>query len=220
MAKINNVALNTINTAKEVTMEHVSISRGNSKMGKIQSVSTPACSTCRPVAPCYKKCYARRMAARRDNTANAYKRNLRILLNDPEQYWREVEAAIMLSRFFRFHVSGDIPNGEYFSRMIDVAKRNPHCEILCFTKQYEIVNAELDKGTKLPENLHILFSAWPGLEMPNPYELPEAHIIFRNGTTTASDGAKWCGGNCSDCAKTGCGCWTVHEGEQILLSEH
>ena len=40
----------------------------------------------------------------------------------------------MLSRFFRFHVSGDIPNTTYLCRMVEVAKRNRHCEILCFTK--------------------------------------------------------------------------------------
>ena len=202
---------------------NVSISRGNSKMGNIQSVSLPAILTCRPDAPCFKKCYAVRMEKRRENVRDAYANNLEVLTKEPETYWREVEAAIMVSRFFRFHVSGDIPNADYLRNMIAVARRNPHCDILCFTKKYQLVNEELDKGTELPGNLHLIFSVWPGLDVVNPYQLPEAHIIFKNGFTTASDGAKWCGGNCTECGTErwgNGGCWKLHNGEQILFLEH
>ena len=201
-------------------MKRVCISKGNTKMGPIQSVSLPAWTTCRPDAPCYKKCYAARLERLRSNVKDADERNLKILLEDPDRYWREVEAAIMVSRFFRFHVSGDIPDATYLRKMVEIAKRNQHCEILCFTKKYEIVNGELERGMEIPDNLHLLFSAWPGLEMPNPHDLPEAHVIFKDGTTTAADGAKWCGGNCTDCARVGCGCWTLHAGEQVLFIEH
>lgn len=201
-------------------MKNVSISKGNIKMGTIQSVSLPAWVTCRPDAPCFKKCYAAKIERLRPNVKEAYENNLTILTEEPERYWREVEAAIMLSRFFRFHVSGDIPNTDYLHQMIEIAKRNQHCEILCFTKRYEMVNEELQKGTEIPANLHLIFSVWLGLEAPNPYNLPEAHVIFRDGTTTASDGAKWCGGNCTECAKAGCGCWTLCPGEQVLFKEH
>ena len=110
-----------------------SISKGNEKLGSIQSVSLPSGTTCRP-CDCIKKCYARRIERRRPSVEVAYKTNLRVLTENPDVYWREVEAAIMLSRFFRFHVSGDIPNTTYLCRMVEVAKRNRHCEILCFTK--------------------------------------------------------------------------------------
>ncbi len=97
-------------------MSMLSISRGNSKMGGIQSVSLPSGTTCR-VCGCHSKCYARRMERLRPNVSNAYQRNLQVLQSDPNTYWREVEAAIMLSRYFRFHVSGDIPDSDYFSQM-------------------------------------------------------------------------------------------------------
>ena len=197
----------------------VKISKGNSKMGSISSVSLPAIATCR-VCDCYTKCYARRLARFRPSMRKSYENNLEILENDPELYWREVEAAIMLARFFRFHVSGDIPNPTYFRRMLGVAKRNPHCDILCFTKRYDIVNAAINHGATIPGNLHLIFSAWPGLEMENPYEFPTAHVRFRDGTTTASSYAKECGGNCTNCAKTAEGCWSLKSGQEVVFNEH
>lgn len=197
----------------------VSISKGNEKMGSIQSVSLPSGITCR-VCDCSKKCYAKRIEQRRKSVRDAYQNNLNILNTEPETYWREVEASIMMSRFFRFHVSGDIPDATYLCRMVEIAERNKHCEILCFTKKYDIVNNLLLCGIKIPNNLHMIFSAWQGLKMENPNNLPEAHVRYRDGTTTASPGAKECGGNCTECAITDDGCWTLKRGEQVVFNEH
>lgn len=200
-------------------MSEISISSSNKKMGGISSVSLPSVVTCRECA-CQKKCYARKLERLRPIVAKAYKRNLDVLQSDPDTYWREVEAAVMLSRFFRFHVSGDIPDGHYLRRMVGVAQRNQHCHILCFTKKYELVNEYLSGGEVFPGNLHIILSAWTGLEMQNPFLLPEAHVRYRDGSTTAKDGAKNCGGNCSECACTDDGCWTLKSGEQVIFNEH
>ena len=200
-------------------MSEVSISSANKKMGKISSVSLPSVVTCRKCA-CQQKCYARKLERLRPAVAAAYKRNLDVLQSDPDTYWREVKAAIMLSRFFRFHVSGDIPDITYLIRMVDVAQRNQHCQILCFTKKYELVNDYLSGGAVLPSNLHMILSAWTGLEMQNPFLLPEAHVRYRDGSTTARDDAKLCGGNCTECACTDDGCWTLQRGEQVIFNEH
>ena len=188
-------------------------------MGSIQSVSLPAGLSCGGY-DCIKKCYARRIEQRRPSVKAAYEKNLRILNEKPDVYWREVEAAIMLSRFFRFHVSGDIPNALYLCKMTEVADRNQHCEIMCFTKRYDLVNSFLLCGMKIPKNLHIIFSVWPGITMANPNELPEAHIRFRDGTTTAHKNAIECSGNCTECAITDGGCWTLQNGEQVVFDEH
>ena len=83
----------------------VSISNGNAKMGAIPSVSLPPCTTCNPNAPCFKKCYAVKLARRYKTVANAYERNLDILKTDSSAYWLQVKSAAMTTRFFRFHVS-------------------------------------------------------------------------------------------------------------------
>ena len=200
-------------------MGTVKISKGNSKLGQIPSVSLPSIKTCRNCA-CREKCYAQKLERLRPSVKNAYEHNLGVLLSDPTTYWREVEASVMMSRFFRFHVSGDIPNAAYLENMVAIAGRNSHCEILCFTKRYEIVNEFIQKNGELPSNLHMIFSGWVGLDMANPFSLPEAHVRYRDGSTTARDDAVECGGNCTECALTEGGCWNLQKGQQVVFNEH
>lgn len=199
---------------------NVKISAGNSKMGTIPSVSLPSGVTCVPNCKCTTKCYAKRIERLRSSVRQAYQHNYELLINKPDTYWREVEASIMMSRFFRFHVSGDIPNSTYFEHMVNIAERNIHCEILCFTKKYEIVNNHLAKGRVIPANLHIIFSGWRDFKMENPYKLPEAHVRYKDGYTTAREDAQNCTGNCTECATTDCGCWVIKCGEQVVFDEH
>ena len=199
----------------------IKISPGNIKMGSIPSVSLPAGVTCRKNCLCYPKCYAHKIERLRKSVREAYESNYRLLIEDPDTYWREVNATVMLNRYFRFHVSGDIVDMDYLENMVKVAKENPHCQILCFTKQYELVNEWLDNNEEgFPSNLHIIFSVWDGMECPNPHNLPEAHVRYRDGHTTAREDAYECGGNCSDCAVVECGCWVLENGEQIIFNEH
>ena len=200
-------------------MGTVKISKGNSKLGAIPSVSLPSIKTCRNCA-CQEKCYAQKLERLRPSVKHAYEHNLGVLLNDPTTYWREVEASVMMSRFFRFHVSGDIPNAAYLENMVAVAGRNAHCEILCFTKRYEMVNEFIQKNGELPSNLHMIFSGWIGLDMANPFSLPEAHVRYRDGYTTAREDAIECGGNCTECALTEGGCWNLQKGQQVIFNEH
>lgn len=200
-------------------MGTVKISKGNSKLGAIPSVSLPSIKTCRNCA-CQEKCYAQKLERLRPAVRNAYQHNLEVWLKDPETYWREVEASIMMSRFFRFHVSGDIPSFKYLVNMVAIAKRQPHCEILCFTKKYNLVNEFIEQGGELPSNLHMIFSGWVGLEMANPFSLPEAHVRYRDGSTTAREDAIECSGNCTECALTEGGCWNLQKGQQVVFNEH
>lgn len=197
----------------------ISISNGNIKMGRIPSVSLPAIITCRKDCKCREKCYAAKIERLRPNVKAAYLHNLKMLREQPEVYWRQVEAVIMMSRFFRFHVSGDIPDREYFEKMVEVSARQSHCKILCFTKRYDIVNGFVADGGIIPKNLKIVFSPWEGLPMENPYHFPEAHVRYKDGTTTARPDAKKCPGNCTECAKVDVNCWVLKKGEQILFDE-
>lgn len=200
-------------------MGTVKISPGNSKLGAIPSVSLPAIKTCR-CCDCNKKCYALKLERLRRTVREAYQHNLEVLTYNNDTYWREVEATIMMSRFFRFHVSGDIPDFDYLGHMVEIAKRNPHCEILCFTKKYELVNEFMDLCGEFPLNLHMILSGWVNLPMVNPHNLPEAHVRYRDGTTTARADAIPCNGNCTVCATTDGGCWALKNGEQVVFDEH
>ena len=198
----------------------ISISRGNIKMGAIPSVSLPACTTCNPKAPCFKKCYALRLEHRYKNVAAAYSNNLAILQEDPGAYWLQVKAAAITTRFFRYHVSGDIPNVGYFADMVQTARDLPGTTFLAFTKQYTIVNKYLDimGADAIPGNLKILFSNWGAWKCENPYNLPVCEVVLK-GSEPAPNW-KICGGNCTECACRGVGCWELKNGETIAIFEH
>ena len=201
----------------------VSISKGNTKMGAIPSVSLPPIITCPTGCPCAKKCYAAKLCRLRPSVREAYARNLEILKADPATYWLQVKAAASMTRYFRFHVSGDIPSEIYFADMVQIARELPNTQFLAFTKRYDIVNNHLDImeeiGAKLPENLHVIFSEWgEGWTVPNPYNLPTAAVIFKG--QEPHDDWKVCGGNCTECACRGVGCWELKKGETIAFYEH
>ena len=195
----------------------VSISKGNSKMGYIPSVSLPPIITCANGCTCAKKCYAAKLCRIYANTRKAYARNLDILKNDMDNYFTQVKAAAMVTKYFRFHVSGDIYDMNYLDRMVKLAKELPGTTFLAFTKQYNFVNNFLQYAA-IPDNLKIIFSEWPGMKMHNPYNLPVAHVIFKG--STPADNWKICGGNCSKCACQGVGCWELKKGEHIAFYEH
>jgi hypothetical protein len=197
---------------------NVSISQGNSKMGAIPSVSLPACITCNPAAPCFKLCYAAKISRLYKNTAAAYQWNLDILKTDPAAYWLQVKAAAITARFFRFHVSGDIPSAEYFAQMVKLAEELPSTNFLAFTKQYTIVNEYISNGGAIPSNLKIIFSNWGAWKCENPYNLPVCEIILKGNDPAPN--WKICGGNCTACACAGIGCWELKNGETIAIYQH
>jgi hypothetical protein len=195
----------------------VSISPGNRKMGFIPSVSLPPIVTCASGCACCKKCYAAKMCRIYPSVRNAYNRNLDILKNDIDGYFLQVKAAAMVTKYFRFHVSGDIPDMNYLDRMVKLAEELPGTTFLAFTKRYAFINNFLQYAS-LPDNLKIILSEWPGMALDNPHNLPVAHVIFK-GEEPAADW-KICGGNCSECACRGVGCWELKAGEHIAFYEH
>lgn len=196
----------------------ISISTGNSKMGAIPSVSLPPVITCPKGAPCAKKCYAAKLCRIYSTVRNAYQRNLDILNNDFNGYFEQVLKAARMTKYFRWHVSGDIIGYSYFANMVDIANQLPDTQFLAFTKNYDVVNSDIMYDGKLPENLKIIFSEWGDQQPDNPHNLPTAAVIFK-GTTPAPNW-KICGGNCTQCACQGVGCWELKQGETIAFYEH
>ena len=201
-----------------MNQQKVSISHGNRKMGEIPSVSLPACVTCNPDAPCFKECYASKIERIYKTAAAAYNRNLDILNTDWNSYWEQVRRAVSMSRYFRFHVSGDIPNAAYFKEMVITARQYPNTTILVFTKQFDIVNHYIDVFGTLPNNLKVIFSNWGKWKCNNPYKLPMCEVIFKGDKP--ADQWKICGGNCTECACRGVGCWELKNNETIAIYKH
>lgn len=196
----------------------VSISPGNTKMGAIPSVSLPAGKTCPHDCPCFPDCYARRLCAMRPTMRNAYENNFEIWRDDPDSYFDAVRKAAAITRFFRWHVSGDMPNESYFENMVVIAQALPKTDFLCFTKRYGIVNAWVAAHGLPPRNLHLIFSAWRNYPMENPFSFPVCRVLYKD--ETPASGQQLCTGNCTACALTDCGCWTLQKGETICIPKH
>lgn len=196
----------------------VSISTGNRKMGQIPSVSLPPIVTCKNCATCAKKCYAAKLCRIYKSVREAYENNLNILKADRNEYFEQVKAAARMSRYFRFHVSGDIIDVDYLDRMVKTARELKGTEFLAFTKNYEDVNKYFENHRK-PANLHLIMSLpFDGATIENPHNLPTAAVILKGSEPKAS--YKVCGGNCSECACKGVGCWELKKGETIAFYEH
>ena len=202
--------------------KEVSISKGNSKMGAVPSISLPPIVTCPAGCPCAKKCYAAKICRLRSGVRAAYDRNLEIYRNDPAAFEMQVKAAACVTRFFRWHVSGDIPNMDYLKMMARIARELPGTKFLAFTKRYSIVNDWISANGPLPENLQIVFSLWDSawnVRVHNPHDLPLAAVIFRD-VEPPVEYTKICPGNCVECAARGIGCWELKKGEVIAFHEH
>ena len=202
----------------------IHISAGNAKLGAIMNISLPPVTTCHNCSSCKHYCYAVRSYNRFTDTAAGWNENYMLFLTDPDRYFNDISKAVKTQRFFRWHVSGDIVNHNYFMGMIKVAIENPKVEFLAFTKAYQIVNAAIEAGAVIPSNLHLLFSAAPGVDMPNPYNIPECHINFADpAQNTYCGGAEYeyhCTGNCTECAINGCGCFFLKPGDVTIINQH
>ena len=201
-----------------IDVNRISISSGNTKMGAIRSFSLPPIQTCPKNCPCAAKCYAAKICRLRPSVRNAYQRNFEALQNDPQSVFEQLDREMKMQRYFRFHVSGDFYNYEYFSSVVELVRQNPSCNVLAFTKQFEIVNEWMEKHGALPQNFKLIFSEWGNMEVNNPNDLPQSAVIFKG--TEADHSWKICGGNCFECACRGVGCWVLQSGETIAFYEH
>lgn len=204
--------------AMDITDRHIKLSYGNRKTGSlVPSISLAPILDCRNCAACAKGCYAIRnimcYGASREMVAN----NSAIAHGDLPRYFSELNAAVKFVRFLRIHVSGDIISPAYLTGMVDVAIKNPHCQFLAFTKCYDFVNDYLDDHAEgFPENLHIIFSEWRGVDVPNPHNLPTSRPVWKGEKVEGI----MCPGSCSECAAFNRGCWTLKKGERILFEAH
>ena len=148
----------------------VTISGGNRKLGDIMNVSLVPIECCPRGIPCSKACYALKAYRMYPSTRKAWTTNAWLARNEPEIYFAQIAECIAAAqpRYFRWHVAGDILNLGYLRQMCRIAAENQYTQFLAFTKAFDIVN-EYENARKLPCNLSIIFSAWPGMNIDNPH---------------------------------------------------
>lgn len=180
------------------------ISKGNTKLGKIPNVSLPPVVTCNGCEnTCSHKCYAQKFYKMWPTVRKAWDTNWAEYQEDSTGFFLSIREQLRKSkpRFFRWHVGGDVPDYNYFSGIVVTAEELPNTKFLLFTKQYDIVNKWVAANGigALPNNLQLVFSMWPGVEVDNPYGFKCAWM--QDGTETrVPESAFECGGSCVDCS--------------------
>lgn len=200
------------------------ISITNSKLGNnIPSINLPPIITCRKDAPCKKGCYALKGNWLFKNVKNSLQSNLEDFQNDSKKFFNDIidylSNGLTTFKYFRWFGSGDIVNEDFFDGMIKVAKKCKQTKFLCFTKKYEIVNAYLASGKKIPSNLKVIFSAWDkDFKVDNPFQLPMAYIEFKQAERNADipEMAIPCTGDCSKCLA----CWSLNKSQAVRFKQH
>ena len=202
---------------------HVKLQNGNSKTGRIvNTVSLIPIVDCANCNQCKTKCYDIRNDCLYPSVQNDRARNSAIHRLDRERYWREIEEQVIAYRVYalRINVGGDVDFMD-MAMIREMAERNRKTEFLFFTKNYADANLFLEKYPELPENMHMIFSRWEGMECDNRNNMPEAHILWKDGSTTAPHyGAYYCQGDCTDCLISGEGCWKLKKGEHVVFNAH
>jgi len=198
----------------------VSISFGTLKMGAIPSVNLPPIISCGNCSLCQHDCYALRPYRRHKNTRRAWNQNWSIYQENIGQYFGDIKDFILGRKkppeLFRWHVGGDIPSQNYMEGVGLAADMFPGTRFLCFTKMYFIVENHIDVYGDLPDNLSIVLSAWPGMRMHNPHDLPVAWM--QDGSEVrVPDDCLLCTNTCEDCAA----CWGLRQiGKDVCFDKH
>lgn len=207
---------------KDLENIHVKLQQGNSKTGKnVYTVSLIPIADCTNCMECMRECYDIINVCFQPSVQKDRARNSAIHHMDIERFWQEVDYGIKANyvQTLRLNIGGDIIADDlpYINK---IAKENPKCQILFFTKTYNAVNNYLDKNSFEP-NIHCIFSAWKNTEMDNKHNLPVSHVLYEDGTTTAPEyGSHYCQGNCSGCFYNEEGCFTLKKGESVIFPAH
>jgi len=200
---------------------NVKISKGNSKMGEVMSVSLPPILSCGKALPCFKGCYADKLSRLRPVVKAAWANNWKMVMTDRDRYMAQIHVVIAVGKppLFRWHVAGDIPDFAYLADLRLIATWTPDTNHLVFTKKYDLVRLLSEKHMDLPENLSIVLSMWPGLEIPGGLtrRYPKAWMRDkRNPDNRIPEDAKECDGGCETCGL----CWKMKDGESVVFTKH
>lgn len=208
---------------KDIENVHVKLQQGNSKTGKnVYTVSLIPIADCgHNCKECKKECYDVINVCFQPAVQNDRARNSAIHRLDINRFWEEVSCGIKYHcvQALRLNVGGDII-AEDLPYINKIAKENPKCDILFFTKTYEAVNDFLD-ANKFEPNVHCIMSAWKNTLMENKHNLPVSHVLYADGSTTApAYGSYYCQGNCAHCHYNEEGCFKLKENESVIFPAH
>ena len=133
---------------KPVNQLKLSVSKGNSKIGKVLNISLAPIVTCCNCVKCMYFCYDIKACLAYPSALLARARNTALFMLSRDEYFNQLHK-VMASRkknfYLRFHVSGEIVDYNHFERMINTALLFPYYRIWTYTKNYYVVNEWIRK---------------------------------------------------------------------------
>ena len=124
--------------------EEVYISPGNTKLGSIPNISLPPIKSCLKGVPCGKDCYAMKAYRTYPNVRKRWDSNLALYKASVSDYFSSIINWLenhKQTRFFRWHVAGDIQGIEYLQNMMWIADDFGDVKFLAFTKRHDLIAA-------------------------------------------------------------------------------
>lgn len=217
-----------MSNSSSVKVGGLTLSRGNTKMGKVLNISLPPPRSCDTSLPCFKKgCYAMRTAYNLyPDVRKAWNGNMDSWDSSAYDYRKAIVQGIQKVKpaLFRWHVGGDIPGGPnegsfYVEHIvIHIAKLFPDVRFWMTTKKYDVVKACATKIRKCP-NLSVVLSMWPGVKCHSATRRawPTAWMLDpKDPDPRIPKDAKACPGRCDTCAA----CWNLKPGEAVVFKKH
>jgi hypothetical protein len=122
-------------------IRNITISRSNTKIGKIASFSVPTGGTCPGKTEwCHESCYAHRSEVQYLNVIASYKRNLTSskLSSFVRLTTLAIKALPKSYNLFRIHVAGDFYSVKYINKWIAIVKANPTMNFYAYTRSWRI----------------------------------------------------------------------------------
>ena len=119
----------------------ITVSRSNTKIGKIANFSVSCLTTCPGQTTwCAKKCYAKRLEVQYPNVRSSYADNFKLskLSNFSRMVTLELKKLPESYTKVRIHVGGDFYSVLYINKWISIVKSNPNLSFYAYTKSWRI----------------------------------------------------------------------------------
>lgn len=190
----------------------VSISKRNSKLGKVSNVSLAPRISCLPSAPCFRKCYADKAYRMYPNCKWAWDNNTTLAKHYPDAYFNAIGDFLVKdkTKLFRWHTSGDILDQNYFDHMVELANHFKNKAFMAFTKRHDLIY------TAAPSNLSMVLSMWPNWGKIDDSGLARAWLQNGNETRVPSK-VIHCPGKCETCGI----CWRLNKlHKDVVFMQH
>ena len=195
------------------TKRKILISRYNTKLGYIPNISLSVIKSCKPGVLCQKGCYAKISYLRFPGVKKAWDNNLNTYLENPRDYFGQIRNFLKKSnpRYFRWHTGGDFPDQRYLNSVIRIARDFPDIKFLAFTKRTDFY------FHRIPNNFALIFSGWPGMELPSNVIKRFRIAWMQDGTETRiPKNAIKCSGACENCMS----CWDKSLTQDVFFHKH